>query len=331
MTFFRHLFRKKKNGDRRSIYCLGFKIFEYSRKKTVYREQIDRQALSAEISGFHDLGITPPSPGLTGEKLIVSLTSYPARMGCLHFVLYSLLTQTLKPDELVLWLASSQFPNGEKDIPEKVLDFRKNGLTIKWCEDLRSYKKIIPVLREFPDDIVVTADDDLFYERDWLERLYTDYLKHKGEKWIFSHRNHGISFSGQEINPFELWLEPYKNRRYEPTSLNFCTTGAGILCPPHIFYKDVLDERLFFYLAPFHDDLWLWAMALLNGAKIKQVENNIPVLKPVSMETEMSNNGETLYSINRVLHNVQFRYICQFYPKIRDILLADKEIDSQAG
>ena len=72
-------------------------------------------------------------------------------------------------------------------------------------------------------------------------------------------------------------------------------------------------------------------MALLNGAKIKQVENNIPVLKPVSMETEMSNNGETLYSINRVLHNVQFRYICQFYPKIRDILLADKEIDNQAG
>ena len=66
MTFFRHLFRKKKNGDRRSIYCLGFKIFEYSRKKTVYRDQIDRQALSAEISEFHDLGITPPLPRVVG-------------------------------------------------------------------------------------------------------------------------------------------------------------------------------------------------------------------------------------------------------------------------
>ena len=273
---------------------------------------------------FMILAFSPPSDS-TGERLIVSLTSYPARMGNLHFVLYSLLTQTLKPDKLILWLASSQFPDREKNIPQKVLDFRKNGLTIKWCEDLRSYKKIIPALREFPDDIIVTADDDLFYEKDWLERLYMDYLKHRDEKWIFSHRNHRITFRKQEVNPFGLWLETQENRHYEPTSLNFCTTGGGILYPPRILYRDVLNERLFFYLAPFHDDLWLWAMALLNGAKIKQVENNIPVLKPVSMETEMSNNGETLYSINRVLHDVQFRYICQFYPKIKDILLADRD------
>ena len=67
MKLFRRFFRKEKNGDKRSVYFLGFKIVEYARKKTVWREQIDRQALSAEISGFHDSGIQPP-PLIRQEK-----------------------------------------------------------------------------------------------------------------------------------------------------------------------------------------------------------------------------------------------------------------------
>ena len=68
----------------------------------------------------------------------------------IHYTLYSLLNQTVKPDEVVLWLAKEQFPNGNDDIPPAVLDLQKNGLTIKWCEDLRSYKKLIPSLKEYP-------------------------------------------------------------------------------------------------------------------------------------------------------------------------------------
>ena len=54
-------------------------------------------------------------------KLIVSLTSFPARINTVHQVIESLLNQTKKADKIILWLAPEQFPNGEKDLPEKLL------------------------------------------------------------------------------------------------------------------------------------------------------------------------------------------------------------------
>lgn len=108
----------------------------------------------------------------------------------IHYCIYSLLSQSLKPDEVILWLASEQFPNGEKDIPENVLKLKDKGLTIKWCENLYSYKKLIPAYREFKNAILITTDDDIFYPPKWLETLYKSYLTHPNA--VICHRAHRI-------------------------------------------------------------------------------------------------------------------------------------------
>ena len=96
---------------------------------------IDKPATDAAIKSFQTKG--------TGDdnELIVSLTSFPERMYELHYTLYSLLTQSVKPKQVILWLAKEQFPNLEKDIPARVLELQKNGLTIKWTHNIYSYKK----------------------------------------------------------------------------------------------------------------------------------------------------------------------------------------------
>ena len=136
------------------------------------------------------LYITPlKEKGVTEKEkpeLIVSLTSYPDRIPYIHKTINTLLNQTLKPDRLILWLADSQFPNKEEDLPQNLLKLIDLGLEIRWCEDLRSYKKLIPALKEFPNDIIVTADDDLYYTPDWLESLYCEYLKNP--KYIYVKR-----------------------------------------------------------------------------------------------------------------------------------------------
>ncbi len=43
-------------------------------------------------------------------KIIVSLTTFPDRIESVYKTVSTLLTQTLKPDEVILWLADSQFP-----------------------------------------------------------------------------------------------------------------------------------------------------------------------------------------------------------------------------
>ena len=93
-------------------------------------------------------------------KVIVSLTTFPARINFVHKTISALLNQTFKPDSVVLWLAEEQFP--DKKIPETLLNLQKYGLEVRWCEDIRSFKKLVPSLREFPNDIIVTADDDIF-------------------------------------------------------------------------------------------------------------------------------------------------------------------------
>ena len=56
----------------------------------------------------------------------------------------TLLKQTVKPDKVVLWLAEEQFPQKENELPSELLELQNFGLTIKWCTDIRSYKKLIP-------------------------------------------------------------------------------------------------------------------------------------------------------------------------------------------
>ena len=65
---------------------------------------IDKAEKQKEIDSFAGLGVTRDK---RNPRLIVSMTSYPERMHDMHFALYSLLKQTLKPDEIVLWLAEN--------------------------------------------------------------------------------------------------------------------------------------------------------------------------------------------------------------------------------
>ena len=117
---------------------------------------------------------------VTNEKrvpqIIVSLTSYPDRIYDIHYCLYSLLNQNFKPDKLILWLSKEEFPKLDENLPSRILKLKKHGLEIKWTEkNFRSYNKLIHSLKEYPNEIIVTADDDIFYPGDWLESLYENY------------------------------------------------------------------------------------------------------------------------------------------------------------
>ena len=47
------------------------------------------------------------------------------------------------------------------------LDQQKRGLTIRFCEDLKAHKKYYYAFKEYPDDIVITVDDDVIYPQEY--------------------------------------------------------------------------------------------------------------------------------------------------------------------
>lgn len=198
-------------------------------------------------------------------KLIVSLTTFPARINDVHLTINTLLRQSTKPDRLLLWLAETQFPNLEKDLPKKLLELKEFGLEIKWCEDLKSYKKLVPTIREYPDDIIVTADDDMYYKEDWVEGLYNAYLENP--KNIYTRRGCRVAIQKNHIKV----LKPRDyNFLYDfPIDFNnLLMGGSGTLYPPNSLHSDILNIEQIKTLIPTHDDIYFWVMGILNNTKI---------------------------------------------------------------
>ena len=281
------------------------------RKSTL--KTIDKNSLDKEIDSFKNKCTTGDDEGL-----IISLTSFPQRMYEIHYTLYSLLTQTVKPAKVVLWLGTEQFPDGEKDIPQKVLKLKENGLVIEWHKNLRSYTKLVPSLKKYPNNIIVTADDDIYYEKDWLEKLLKSHKENKN--CIICNRAHMVKFDREKLAPYKKW--PKKIKGGKASYLNFLTGVGGVLYPQNSLHKDVLNEELFTELAPKADDVWFWAMAVLNKTKILVVKDWIRELTYVNPERERGLTDEvTLFSFNKKGGNdLQIEKVLNHYPQIIDIL-----------
>lgn len=238
------------------------KIVTWAKRVVHYRPSYCRRVTE---SGVTDVARSP--------RVIVSLTSYPARIRTVHRVISALLHQTLKPDLVVLWLGEDKFPGKEKDLPGELLRLTQFGLTIGWCKDLRSYTKLIPALRTFPEDIIVTADDDTFYGPLWLERLHLSYLQnpycvHSCCVLCVPKPKNGC------FAPYRTWVQNHVPGHCAYS--NFLLGYGGVLYPPHALDKEVLNVEQFQKLAPSADDIWFWAMAIKAGTKICVVPDPIP-------------------------------------------------------
>lgn len=206
---------------------------------------------------------TSKSHGLAAP-LIVSLTSYPERFAKLPLTLKCLLSQSIAADRVILWIAHED----KNALTSAILDLQQVGLEIAYCDNLRSFKKIIPALQLYPDSFIVTADDDLYYWPTWLEELIESYQGNAKE--VVCHRGHQI-FLRQDGLPLPYIQWESETQNLEASPLIFQTGGAGALYPPKIFHDDVLNAEVFSKLCPNADDVWLYWMMRLNGGVARKI------------------------------------------------------------
>ena len=248
-------------------------------------------------------GINDPIKELKREhEIVVSLTSYENRFKDLPIVLYSLLNQSLKPDKIILWL--DEEINDLMNLPYEITRFIKNGLKIRFVKDIGSYTKAIYAFKEFPNSIIVTADDDIYYPSDWLKKLYLSYIANPDD--IHVHRAHRVNLE----MPYEKWEKHVEEEsaRYD----NFLTGVGGVLYPPMCFSNEVLREDIFLKNAPTADDIWFWVMALVHNRKIRVVKNHIKSLISVNIFNQMF--SDNLYKKNQNGQNdVQLNSLMKFY------------------
>lgn len=212
---------------------------------------------------------------LAERRLVVSLTSYPARIPYVPQSIASLLSQSRPADQIVLWLSRDEFEGGLDTLPEELRALVASGsLTVRWCEDnLKSHKKYLYALQEFADDVVVCVDDDLLYDHQLLERLWSSYLQHP--EAISAARTHLmlVDEGGGNFLPYAQWPPEVGSVPFVPSMRLLCTSGAGSLYPPHIMPQNTFDVEAIKATCLNADDLWLKAM---------QVVAQVPVVAAVT-------------------------------------------------
>lgn len=200
-------------------------------------------------------------------RVIVSLTSYPARFEAVAKALEPLFRQTVSPDSIQLWLAEDEV-SSKSDLPVSLVDLERSGLEIRWCkQSLKPHNKYFWAMQENPADIVITIDDDIVYPLSLLQDLLEMHYRHP--EAIIAHRTHLVAHDTEgRIAPYQDWLLEQKTVQGIPCSDLLATGVGGVLYPPKVFDEDVFDEQCVRDTSLMADDLWLLVHELRLGVPV---------------------------------------------------------------
>lgn len=238
-------------------------------------------------------------------KVIVSLTSFPARIHTVSLTIRSLLEQSYKDMQVILWLAKEQFPHLEQDLPKELIQLLEcKEFSIRWCDDLRPHKKYFYAMQEFPDNPIITVDDDAIYSSNTVQQLVESYCQFPFA--VSALRVHRIRLTEEgEIAPYRYWEREIKN--VGVPSLALCATGiSGILYPPHILPKETFNKERIKELCLNADDLWLKTMELINNVPVVLAASvakpeEIPTSQDVALWRENDKNGANDYQLQKLI------------------------------
>lgn len=199
--------------------------------------------------------------------LYVSLTSYPARINEAYYAICSVLSQTSLPNKILLTLTTEEFPNKEKDIPDKILSLQAKGLEFIWAEEnLKPHNKYFYAMQKYPSATIITADDDILYPRNTIKKLLKSYK-------AFPHAisalcTNKIFYNNERILPYSQVAHCYDmnlmNPRFDLAAEGF----AGVLYPPSVLPEETFKKDQIKKCSPIADDLWLKAMELINNVPV---------------------------------------------------------------
>lgn len=195
----------------------------------------------------------------------VSLTSYGLRIAKVHLAIESIGRGSVRPRSLLLTLDDEAIVRSP---PAPLRRLRERGLEIRHVPDLGPHKKYWPYASstERFDRPLVTADDDVFYPRGWLEQLVAVHRRHPDD--VIAHRAHHLRLDGDAVGSYPTWTPVTSTA----SSFRHVPTGVGGILHPPAQLQALRDAgTAFTACCPRTDDLWLHVVALRSGRRVRQV------------------------------------------------------------
>ena len=225
--------------------------YHFFLKRLVRDDKTRKKRVSREIMNLPD-GLL--GQGFEDTGFVLSLTSYGQRVETsLPYALYSLVTQTVRPEKIAVYLDKENW-NDEKLTP-LLKKMQSVGVEFNYCEDLRSYKKLIPALVQYPNNPIITFDDDFYYHSKYLSWM-TDAYQKSDKKTVLGQWGCIPEKKDGKYIPYNEW----KDCKYGDENSPISFFGCCCCYPPHIFDGEILKKDVFMKLCPSADDIWFWAM-----------------------------------------------------------------------
>lgn len=245
--------------------------------------------------------------------IVVSLTSFPKRIGTVWITIESIIRQKTKPEKVILWLSEEQLPS--KDcIPNSLWEQCERGLEIRFVKgDIRSYKKYVYAFQEFPDKYIITTDDDIVYPTDMVGGLYE--IAKNNPKSVACCFSCKIRWDENDRCIYQMPQEtPVDGSGYNV----FYGTGGGTIFKPSEMDPDAANIELCTSLCPSADDFFLNGITRLSGCKII-IFRNSPILTIfIKNDEKLNDSNGTMFGGNSA-NTKQLRAFVEYYEKTRSI------------
>lgn len=207
------------------------------------------------------------------SEVIVSFTSFPARIDKIDRVVKCMLRQTVLPRKIILWLSKDQFGRDHVQIPEKLSLLTGEIFEIRMVDgDIRSHKKYLYSFKEFPDNEILLIDDDIYYPSNMIETLLEGKRKYPDSVICRYGSVMGYNTKGR-LAPYNIWWNETNEETSDPNF--FLGTGGGTLVTPSLLYKDTTNIELAWQLCPLADDVWINAMINLSGLEKHKIKSGL--------------------------------------------------------
>ena len=250
---------------------------------------------------------------ISNDEIIVSLTSYGHRVSeMLPYMLYSLLIQTKLPHKIAVYLDEDNW--NDAILSPLLKEMQRIGVDFYYCEDLKSYKKLIPALQMFPDNPILVCDDDFYYHPKYMEWILEAYSNSDYKTVIGSWGLIPRKMDGKFL-PFSKWIDCTKAKNIDESAMSF-GSGNGTLFPCHVFDEEILNKEVFMSLCPTADDIWFWAMMQRqNVSRVCMQHRGYGMHGLVERVEDLDVNADTLARVNVLqgANDHQLRALLDYY------------------
>ena len=248
---------------------------------------------------------------------IVSLTSYGTRLSSCYLSIISILCQSVVPKEIFLFIGNE---SSKIKLPKRLTALQKYGLKIVYVDsDIKGHKKYYYIMKQRPESILITIDDDCIYSYNTIKCLVKTHRQHP--EAVVARRVHKITCREQHVLPYNNWIIEWKGKQINPTHELIAIGVGGVLYPPYFAKPDLFDKKIIFKYALSADDIWLKFFELRHNIKVVWASNYRP--HPISIPYTQ-NNGLYLDNVNNNKNDQVIQNLEKYY-KINISYLIHKE------